>query len=265
MARTFLAACSRLRDWAVIGGISVRTRRLSFAFIFAALVAGGIVSAQEKASASNGLSSVVLSQTLPGLVAAPPGIRNGPVTQSSLSLVTGGSNQTALSQFGQQLASGDVSGFVRTWTHQPPNGDAVEIAAFQFQDQTEATSFLDGEQGSLSQQGVISSLAIPSIPGAVGYILHGSASGTPYTEYMDAFRKANVDLTVTLVTVSGDLTASDATQLATQQWDNVPTPTDWTPIIRLANFVGGVLVTLIIVLLARGAALPGGLYSSTNQ
>jgi hypothetical protein len=237
--------------------IGIPTRRLPVCFVVLALAAAALISSQSGASAAAGnLSSVVLSQSFPFLVASPPGIRNGPITKSSLSLVTGGSNEAALSQFGQQLASGDVSGFVRTWTHQPSNGDAVEIAAFQFQDQTQASSFLDGEQGSLSQQGVISSFAIPSIPGAIVYILHGSASGTPYTQYIAAFGKANIDLTVTLVTVSGDLTASDATQLATQQWDNVPTPMDWAPIVRLVNLVGGVLVTLMIVLLARARRYP---------
>jgi hypothetical protein len=237
-------------------GVSIHARRRAFALLSAALILVATASAQSTAGASSGLSSVVLADTVPGLVAAPPGARNGPIDQSNLALVLGGSNQAVLSQFAQQLASGDVSGFIRTWAHQPANGDAVEITAFQFQDPTQAASFLNGEEGSVSQLTGVGSFAVPNIPGAAGYILHGSASGTPYTEYVAVFAKANIDLNVTVLTASGDLGAADATHLAGQQWANVPTPVDWARVVGLAVGLGLLVLSVVIVLVARNRRYP---------
>ncbi len=224
--------------------------------ILVVVAAAGLFLTQSGASGAGNLSSVVLSQSLPGLVASPPGIRNGPITESNLSLVTDGTSGPAVTQFAQLLASGNISGYIRAWAHQPANGDAVAISAFQFQDPTQAASFASGESGSLPQQAGISSFVVPNVPGAAGYSVHTSASGTPITEYLVVFGKGTTDIQVVVVTESGDLTAADAAKLASQQWANVPTPTDWTPILRSTSFIGVLLLSLIIILVARRRRYP---------
>ena len=224
--------------------------------MFIVVAAAGLLSAESAASGASNLSSVVLSQSLPGLIASPPGIRNGPITESNLSLVTGANSGPAETQFAQLLASGNVSGYIRMWAHQPANGDAVVISAFQFQDPTQAAGFVNGEKGSLQVQAGVSPLAVPNVPGATGYLVHTSVSGTPITEYLVVFDKGSTDIQMVVVTESGDVAAADATSLASQQWANVPTPTDWTPIIRSIGFIGAVLLSLIIVLVARRRRYP---------
>ena len=78
-----------------------------------------------------------------------------------------------------------------------------------------------------------------------------SASGAPITEYLVSFGKGSTDILIAVVTESGDLTAADATALASRQWANVPTPTNWTPIVRSTGLIGAILLSLIIVLVAR--------------
>jgi hypothetical protein len=235
---------------------SSRSRRACGCLTFIMLAAAGLLSAQSAASGASSLSSVVLSKSLPGFVALPPGIRNGPINESNLSLVTGGSSGPAATQFDQLIASGNVSGYLRVLAHQPMNGDAVVISAFQFQDPTQATSFVSGENGSFPQQSGVSSFAVPNIPGATGYVVHTSASGSPITEYVVIFAKGGTDIQLVGVTESGDMTAADVTALASQQWANVSTPTNWTPIVRLASFIGAVLLSLIIVLVSRTRRYP---------
>ena len=232
------------------------TRGACGCLMLIALAAAGFFSAESAAAGASNLSSVVLSQSLPGLVAFPPGIRNGPVTESNLSLVTGSNSGPAETQFAQLLASGNVSGYIRAWAHQPANGDAVVIAAFQFQDPTQAASYVSGENISLPQQAGVSPLPVPNVPGATGYVLHTSVSGSPITEYIVVFRKESTDIQVAVATESGDVTADEVTTLASQQRANIPTPTDWTPIIRSMSVVGALLLSLIIILVARMRRYP---------
>jgi len=237
-------------------GSSISVRRIRGSLLLVVLTAAGLFSAPSVASGANSLSSVLLSHTLPGFIVSPPGARNGPINQSNLSLVTGGTSSPADTQFAQLLASGNVSGYIRSWVHLPVNGDAIVVEAFQFQDQSQAASFVNGENGSLPQQPGVSPWAVPSVPGAAGYLVHTSAAGTPISEYVVVFGKGNTDVQVILVTQSGDLTAADATALASQQWASVPTPTNWTPIIALLSFIGVVVLSLLIILVARTRRYP---------
>jgi len=125
------------------------------------LTSAALLGAQSVAAAMTSLSSVVLSQTLPGMVAAPPGVRNGPINESNIGLVTGGSSSFEATQFGQLLASGNVNGYVRSWVHEPVNGDAVVICAFQFLDPGQAASFVSG---AVPQQDGATSFAVPNVP-----------------------------------------------------------------------------------------------------
>ena len=238
-------------------GAPIRRRRLPGYLVFAMLAGfAGLFPAESAASGASNLSSVVLSQSLPNLVVSPPGIRNGPITESNLNLVTGESSGAAETQFAQLLASGNVNGYIRAWAHQPANGDAVVISAFQFQDPAQAASLVSGENGSLAQQTGVSTLAMPNVPGATGYLVHTSVFGSPITEYVVVFGKGSTDIQLDALTESGDITAADVTALASQQWANIPTPTDWTPIVRLTSVIGALLLSLGIVLVARTRRYP---------
>ena len=236
-----------------IGG----TRRFIGYVFCVTLATSGLFHAQGPASGAPSLSAVVISQTLPGFVASPPGIRNGPIDASNLSLITGGSSSAGSLQFAQLLESGNVSGYVRSWAHSPTDGDGIVVSAFQFLDPSQAASFLIGSVPSAT-----ASFRVPNVPGATGFQLHTSLpGGTPASEYVVAFGKGNTDFVLAVVTESGDLTEADATQLASQQWNNVPTLTNWTPIVRVIGFFGAIAVSLIIVLVARRRRYPTALSS----
>ncbi len=240
-------------------GVAMRTRRLCGVPVLLLLAATGLLSTQSAASGASSLSSVVLSRSLPGFVASPLGVRNGPIDQSNITLVTGASSGFGETEFAQLLASGNVSGYVRSWVHQPVNGDAVVITALQFLDPTQAASFVNGEKGSVPPAAGISQFPVPNVPAATGYLVHATASGTPVTEYIVVFGKGSTDIQMAVATESGDVTSADAAALASQQWANVPTPTNWTPIVRSIDFLGTALLSLVIVLLARRRHYPAAL------
>jgi hypothetical protein len=219
-----------------------------------ALAVAALLTMPSVASAAGNLSSVVLSDTFPGLVAAPTGVRNGPITQSNLSVVTGGNNSAAEQQFAQLLASGNVSGYVRLWSHQPPNGDAVVITALQFPDSLSATEFVNGQSSTVPQGAT--PIDVSSIQGATGFTVQTSDSGVPLSEHIVIFAKDRTAILMVVVTKSGDLTAQDTASLAGQQWANVTTPTNWTPVIRLALVIGGIVVPIVFVLLVRRRRYP---------
>ena len=157
--------------------------------------------------------------TIPGMVAAPLGTQNGPIDRANLQLL--GMNPTAASTLLQHIDNGDVSGYIRLWSHQPPNGDAVLISAFQFQNPDAAGAWLAGENSSLA--GHVSGFAVPSISGAEGYTTATSTStGIPATTNMVFFDKGNISFQVGVVTESGDLTSADAVALAKAQAADAP-------------------------------------------
>jgi hypothetical protein len=228
--------------------------RRSLRGVLVTAVAGAcLVVTPSVATAASNLSSVVISNTFPGLVAAPPGERNGPITQSNLSVVTGGNNAAA-EQFGQLLASGNVSGYIRAWTHHPPNGDGVVITALQFPDSGSATQFVNAQSGTTPQGA--SPIDVSSIDGATGFSVQTSNPGESLTEHVVIFSRERTAILMVVVTHSGDLTAQDAVALAGRQSANVPTPTNWTLIIRLVLLIGGIVVPVAIVLLARRRRYP---------
>ena len=58
------------------------------------------------------LATIVISDTLPGFVASPPGVRNGPLTQSEVSLVAP-NNSTLASDLSQEMGNGDLTAYIR--------------------------------------------------------------------------------------------------------------------------------------------------------
>jgi len=219
----------------------------------------GVVLLQSSAFASSGLSSVILTNSEPGLVAVPLGAYNGPITQSSVAKVMG-SIDGPTSWLGQSLAAGTVTAYVRSWVHQPTNGDIVIIVGFQFTNGSDESSFVNGLNDAMRSQSGSEPLAVAGIPDASGSAVHTSTSGTPQSNYVVTFAKGNTVFQLVVSSSLGDLTSADALSLANQQFANAPnvpagalgTHTDWWRITPLV----GIALCIAIILIARKRKYP---------
>lgn len=144
--------------------------------------ASGLIFGSGRAAASTpDLSSVVLTQTLPGLVADPPGPTNGPITRSNAAVLSGslrsGSTGDDTRAVLGQLANGDLSGYLRTWSRQVPrNGDAAVILALSLKDNTDVGNFLYRLNNGMSPAAT-SVFSMPELAGAIGYTQNQPLSG----------------------------------------------------------------------------------------
>jgi len=228
------------------------TRYFGRSVIIMLVVAFAVLSVTTKAFASGPLSSIVLSETEPGLVAAAPGPFNGTLTPSNLDVITGssGPGENALAQ---DLTGGNLSAYVRTWIHQPADGDAVVITAYQFAHALDESTFLAGVDNSMQDRAGAVAFAAPGIPGAIGSETHASTSGTNLTEYAVVFQRGNLVFQVEVASSSGDLTSADAVSVASQQFAAAPdTPagpgtTDLNGLRDVLLVVGLVLIVTMVV------------------
>ena len=227
------------------------------------LVVAGIATAASAGTAAPGdLSSVVLSETLPGFVLSAPGPKNGPVDQSNLNLFGGNGHVSAT--LAQDLADGDASGEYRFWVHQPLNGDGVVISAFQFNSAKKVEEFL-GDIDAGYQRVAAGTFPVPALVGAFGYSAHVSASGSPSTAYVVTFAKGGIAFEVQVITASGDLTNTDAVSLATKQAVNAPgafqnpnVPAGTSDSRRTAEIVGLSLIAVLLIVIATLVASRDG-------
>ena len=108
-----------------------RCRRAASLLCAALASVAGLFFASTAALAAGNLASVVLTNTLPGLVAAAPGTTNGPISGAALKYLPIDENSGA--KLLLYLSNNEVNaGYIRAWTRQPPNGDGVFIFAFTF-------------------------------------------------------------------------------------------------------------------------------------
>jgi hypothetical protein len=205
------------------------------------------------------LSTVVLSDTLPGMVPSPAGTTNGPLNQANVSLFNGGSSETAA--IDQQLSNGNLTGYLRVWTQQPPAGDGAVILALALKDATLVPQFLGGVNFGVRSTGA-SSFPVPQISGATGFSDRIAVSGAPATGYAVTFARGDTIFSVELVTESGDLAPSDAIALAARQAiaapgaPSSPVTTSGSPATganRVSEIVGfvigaGILIGLVLLL-----------------
>jgi hypothetical protein len=227
------------------------------------LCVASILLMQSGALASGGLSSTILSIPAPGFVAAPLGTANGPMTPSNVAQVLG-SNEGPSSALGQSLADGTITAYIRSWDHQPINGDAIVIAGFQFTTASDETSFANGLATQMRSQAGSASFPVTDIPGASGAAVHTSTSnGTPLAEFIVSFAKGNTVFQVVIATTSGDLTSGNAASVASEQFADAPdTPLagpgfHW----RLSRIVPlcGIPFCIVIILLGRRRKYPPAL------
>jgi hypothetical protein len=224
-----------------------------------------LLQANAFASGSDGLSSTILANPVLGLVPLPLGTENGPITQSNVGLIEG-NNKSASSALDQALANGTVTAYIRSWSHQPSNGDADVITAFQFKNASDETSFVNGFNSQLqsqSSQAENAQFAVAGIPGASGIEVHTAQSGIALTEYIVSFTKGNTAFQEFMATSSGDLTTADAVSVADQQFANAPdipangSGTNWhlLPGVPLV----GLLLCIVIIVIGRKRKYPEAL------
>ncbi len=237
--------------WGRLGGSSL-------VFTILATVVG-LSLGQVDAAATTDLPAVVLTSTLPGLVLSPPGSGNGPITPSNVSSATGLTGSAA-TLFAQHLEDGDVSGYARTWVHQPLNGDAVEILALDFTDQGNTASFLTSFNQSTAGKSGVTTFAVPGIAGAAGYRLEASTASGPAAEYLVTFGRSGTAFTVAVLSTSGDLTNADAVALATRQAANAPgapPSTSGSSTSTWASKVGEIVGAALLIILVVGLIVIG--------
>jgi len=177
--------------------------------------------------------------------------------------VVEGDNKTGASALDQALAAGTVTAYIRTWTHQPSNGDAVLITAFQFKYASDENSFVNSFDGQLQSQAGTVPFAVAGIPSASGFQLHTTASGIALSEYVVSFTKGNTAFQEFMATTSGDLTTADAVSVADQQFAVAPdiaasgSGTNWhlVPGVPLV----GLLLSVVIVVVGRKRKYPEAL------
>jgi len=189
---------------------------------------GAVVSGAAVASADPGLSSIVISRALPGMVEAPSGPLNGPLTSSELNSLTG--NSGATSALSQALASGDVSAYVRMWTNEPPNGAFVEVVAAQLPTSADASAALAGAEAATRSQG-FGHFAVTEVPDSIGVTLVTNTLSGVVSEEIVQFAKGSIlffvatgQVTTAANSGAAELGEPDVIQIARHQAAAVPGP-----------------------------------------
>jgi hypothetical protein len=167
------------------------------------------------------LSSIVLSQVLPGMVAAPAGSFNGPLTPSEVQ--SWGGHSGPASALSQAIGDGEVNGYLRMWRDEPPNGAFVEILAAQMPSSGGAADALGGADKELSGS-PSGQFAVPEIAGARGYTLTTNTPSGVVNQEVVSFAKGSIlfEVSVGQVTTAANsgtprLSQDDAIQIASQQ------------------------------------------------
>jgi hypothetical protein len=209
------------------------------------------------ASADTNLSSIVLSQALPGMVAAPAGPLNGPLTSSEVE--SWGNNSGPTSALGQAIGSGQVNGYRRMWANQPPNGAFVQIVAAQMPSSSDAAFALGGADHELATN-PFGRFAVPEIPGARGYTLTTNTPSGVVNQEVVRFAQGSIlfEVAVGQVTTAANsgappLSQDDAIQIARQQAATAPgSPTS-------PSYASAEPITFILGEFFGAALLIGGL------
>jgi hypothetical protein len=184
----------------------------SLVAILVCLGSNGVLSVAAGAGTPD-LSTVLLADALPGMVVTPPGTYNGPVTQGTDQALSGPTGATLLNPY---LANGTMSGYVRSWINQPPNGDTVNIFAFTLRSSSLAGTFFGGVNHGNSES-ADATVAVPTISGGFGFVKHLPLAGQPATEHVFTFARGNTVFEVQTASTSDDISPSDATSVASRQ------------------------------------------------
>jgi len=214
---------------------------------------GGLTLAPVPAAATTpDLSTVVLADALPGMVAAPPGPHNGPITQQTVSQF--GASDAAVMD--GPLANGSMSGYTRLWSQEPPNGDFAAIVAFRWNDPEQVGGFFAGLNHGIEGSGS-APVPVPGIPDASGFVGHLPIEGQPATEYSITLARGSTVFEVETVSTSGDISLDNAISMASRQAANAPGATSLPvppspggdPTLRASYVLGEVAFLIVVAIL----------------
>jgi hypothetical protein len=207
-----------------------------------------------RAFAAGNLSSVVLADTLPGMVVAPPGPTNGPATVAVLQHYLPVDKATG-DKLTLDVAGGIATMYVRSWTSRLQNGDSVFIFAFQFTNPAEQLLWLASFNAGLLAQPGVAPLSVPGISGVHGYTTHlPASSGVPFTQRYVSFNKGDIAFVV-LMSSQGDLADADAVGVAVQQAITAPGSSSSKILAyKVGEGIGAALLVLVIVVVIRKIA-----------
>jgi hypothetical protein len=199
------------------------------------------------------LAGTVLTTTLPGLVAAPPGNYNGPLTVQNATTF-GSSEGQAMAQ---QIEDGNMSGYVRTWGLESPGGDTMAIVAFGWTNPDAAGSFFAGLNHGIQVSGA-SPLSAPQVPGGYGFVSHLPLAGQSATEYSVTFNRGDTVVEVESGSIPDDITFNAVQNVALRQSTALPgaigaaiTPSQSSdPTLRFSYDLGEALPFVLLVILA---------------
>ncbi len=237
----------RARPGAIILGVVVALVILTIG----ARIVGYAVGESSRHTSSSGtatsgppdLATEVLS-ILPGLVESPPGNTNGPLTSSNIGLFTTGSRAAAMEQ---QISDGNMTGYIRTWTTEPPDGNGIVIVAFGLADPTQTGPFLAGANDGLRQGGGTEEV-VPGLSGATGFRYEVTTPEVSASEYLITFARGGTVFCVESVSHAGIASGAEAISVATKQAESAsgtvqPPVTPPPP----ASYVLGEVIGYIIV------------------
>jgi hypothetical protein len=240
------AVAPSVDDPPVVIGSRLRCRAIILISILMLVSVASLVAPLEATAAPRGLSAVVLSNSLPGFVASPPGSSNGPINQSNVQNFGAASGEAS-----RLLADGEMTGYLRLWTPQPPDGDGVLITAMQFSDADTLSSVMTGERATALGTGSYRA-SVAGVPGASGFTLQASGR----TEFGVFWAHGDVFFQVAVVTAAGDLTFADAASLAARQNAvSVPGGTTATASTAGAYQLGELAVPVLIVIVVVGLVM----------
>jgi hypothetical protein len=185
---------------------------LAGAMAFGCIAFGFLLSGSAGAATSGDLSTKVLTQVpIPGLTTTAPGPTNGPIGPSNISFFGGKAGVVA-----QQIASGGLIGYVRAFTHDPPNGQAVVIEGDWVRDQSNIPAILAGIEGGAKGP----RFKVPGIVDAIGF--ETTSATTTETQYAVAFARGNYLFLTLAESADGSIGKSSAVSVAAAQAATIP-------------------------------------------
>jgi MYXO-CTERM domain-containing protein len=205
------------------------------------------------AFASGGLSSIILTRGLPGFVASSQGADNGPIDAANVDSVFSGDTAAQQTLVLQQLANGNLVGYIRVWHSASVGGDGLIVTAFQTPTSYSISTLLGGFENAAAEQ--VSNLkgstfSVPGVPDASGYNTYASNNNPPFREFTIGFAKGNTAFVIDLVSATNDLTVADAIALAQRQWADAPgiAVAPQTPPSVAQDLLIGVIAALVVAM-----------------
>lgn len=161
------------------------------------------------------LESMVLSQPLPGFVAALAGPTNGSLTATEFASQSADPQQ-ATSQFAALASESGFGAYIRLWTDRQGSGagaNDLAVLLFRIPEAVDAEAFAAGLRDPFESSRAIESFAVPSVPGARGYSVQ-VANPVHATEQVVVFGAGHY---VSMIQLASTTSSSNPTPLTSSQ------------------------------------------------